>query len=207
VAGIDSLPNPEVSNLTNGSRRAIALTRNDLIAILEVANPLKSTKWSVVDLWQAHSHRDWLELHGVGSGEMVTAPDIPTSFATLDPVPYANREKTVGNGQLIGKEYLVPGNRLVMLSRNSDGTLIARCMEAQCYVQMIGRTHSLSLLINEFDTTPSSAEAAELRQWLQMDLPRNWAPRQSFPGFSVPEYGTRMPEPSHWMPQLSPRHR
>ena len=133
--------------------------------------------------------------------------------ALSDPLPYLDRSKQIANGELNGRERLLPGERLLWLpSPEQAQSQVAVLFEARDYVQVLSRTWSLRrdengspLLFNFFSHDETSPEAERaLREVLQLPAPRSWAPRENRGDDWIP-IGLAEQPPSYWLPQLNPR--
>src|SRR5690606_40149035 len=69
-----------------------------------------------MDVWQVHATGDSLEIHTTGTASEVAALSCNDPLAVVDPVPFVDPDNTVVNGQMICREVLKPGDRLVWLA-------------------------------------------------------------------------------------------
>lgn len=180
---------------------------NDLFIIVYFPDALRTAAWSVLDIWQAHSDGDMLELHGMHSPEEVSgfAPgDIGCDF---DPIPHLNRDQDVPNLPLFGKERLQPGTRLVWTdSRNAGASSVNAVFEIDTWTQVLARTHriqlaspAMPLLLNTLTVDLGAGQIKSVREAAALGIPRTWSP--AYPDAPA-EYGSRVPERDRWVPQF-----
>lgn len=166
---------------------------------------------SVMDVWQVHATGDSLEIHTTGTASEVAALSCNDPLAVVDPVPFVDPDNTVVNGQMICREVLKPGDRLVWLA-SPCGEVVQRVVfEADTYCQVLGRTWNprflaggIPLTMNFFfhETIPLWMKVA-LREVLKMSPPRTWQPPVDEEG----ESGSRLREPEFWLPAFGRRWR
>ena len=217
AAGIGSWESPTQHLLKLGDRLALTLESGQVFALIgyHSFDDILAGKANIIDLWQAHSDGDLLEIFGTGSAGHVAGFSDGDPGGTDDPVPYLDRGKTVANGLINGRERLMPGERLVWLPAPEDSeTETSVVFEARDYCQVVSRTWSpalgpngLPLLLNDFmhtDVWPAADRA--IREALALSAPRTWAPRQDR-GLQWETIGSQPPNPEHWLPQLKRRHR
>lgn len=212
VSGIDSWKSDVAIKIREGDRVSLSLEAGQVFALVSYPN-IFSEKPEIVDVWQAHSDSDQLELYCVDSTEKVSACSSYHPYSDIDPVPYIDRDKNVVNGMINGREVLVSGDRLVWIPAMYDEANQKRVIfEAQNPVQVISRTwspkiggHGLPLLMNDFLYNSVWPEAQKaIHDVFDLGLPRVWAPRQN----RRPEWEQfgNSPQPSeYWLPQLAPR--
>jgi T5orf172 domain-containing protein len=214
AGGIDSLPSGRVG-LNAGDRLAFSLEAGQIFVLIRFTS-LFAASAEIIDLWQAHSDGDLLELLATKSAAHVAGLSDNDPGATDDPVPYLDRASTVANGMINGRERLVPGDRLLWLAADDSGQNHSVLFEANDYCQVVSRTWSprvnlmgQPLLLNDYviDGRASEATRESVRQVLAMPLPRNWAPASpgDRDGWEIP--GSDLQGPVYWLPQLKPRSR
>lgn len=220
AGGISSAPTGGVL-LKARDRLAFSLEARQVFALIRFKNPFESAAAEIVDLWQAHSDGDLLEIYATGSATHVAGLSDGDPGSTNDPVPYLNRAATVANGMINGKERLVPGDRLLWLSGNDSGQNHSVLFETDVHCQIVSRTWSPRftlkdhseppqlILLNDYviNEPPSHAVGKAIRRVLAMPFPRCWAPANPDPndGWAIP--GTNPQDPEYWLPQLKPRSR
>ena len=213
VAGIASWKSPQPHRLRTGDRLALTLEAGQSFALLSSKSLLAPPE--PIDLWQAHSYGDLLEIFGADCpGQIAGFSDLDPGGSD-DPVPYLDREETVANGMINGRERLMPGERLVWLPAPEEAeSQFSVVFEADAYCQVVSRTwtprpgpYGIPLLLNDFtfkDTWPAAHRS--MRDAMAMPPPRSWAPRDHHDAFWAP-IGTAPQNPEHWLPQLKPRGR
>jgi hypothetical protein len=217
VASIGSWKSSEPHLLQSGDRLALTLEAGQAFALVgyKSLGDVLSGNADIIDLWQAHSHGDLLEIFATESARHIAGLSDGDPGGTDDPVPYLNREETVANGLINGRERLMPGERLVWLPAPEDADVESSVVfEAIDYCQIVSRAWSpqfgsqgFPLLLNEFTYTDAwPAARRSIREALALPVPRAWAPREDRDPQWEP-IGSRPPNPEHWLPQLKRRHR
>jgi hypothetical protein len=92
----------------------VVISYPDLMDML-VGRPL------MIDVWQAHSDGDLLELMGTDHPGHVAGFSDGDLGGDTDPVPYLDRDHTVPNGSINGRERLVSGERLLWFHPTLSG--------------------------------------------------------------------------------------
>lgn len=121
---------------------------------------------------------------------------------------------------MIGRERLVPGDRLIWLGTPArTGCVI---FEADAYCQIVCRTWQPKLITIDKVTTPvlfndpdlNSFPADIHQKWLimvdaamRLPRPRSWAPRGNYPEDEWALIAADPPSPEFWLPQLKARRR
>lgn len=217
AAGIDSWRQSESHMLLNGSRLALTLEAGQLFALISYNSlaDIITKKPQPLDFWQAHSDGDLLEIYVTDSPGHVAGLSDNDPGGTDEPVPYLNRDGDAYNGLLIGRERLMPGERLVWVPAPASADTQERVIFEACdHCQLTCRTwspviglHGLPLLLNDLqhDTLWPAAERA-VRAALALPVPRTWAPRGDRDS-SWATIGTEPPNPEHWLPQLKRKRR
>ncbi|MEV4252753.1 GIY-YIG nuclease family protein [Spirillospora sp. NPDC049652] len=190
-------------------RLALHLRAGDLLAVL--ARPeLASREADLLDIWEAHSDGDQVELLGAHAPEYVAGMSDYDPGAGADPVPHLDRDRTAPNGILIGRERFVPGDQLLWLRSQQEGRMCrAALFEVEDYVQVIGRTwdpkmgpFGIPLILNDLVTeTPPQGVIQVTQKVMQKHQPRSWAPRQPLVDDGG-GFGDHPQPPGYWMPQL-----
>ena len=217
AGGMESWKHPELHVLATGDRVSLALEAGQAFALISYKGftQVLAGRAEVLDLWQAHSTGDILEIYATKSPAHVAGFSDNDPDSANDPVPYLNRDSTVANGCMNGRERLMPGERLVWLPAPGDTEAqVGVIFEARVYCQIVGRTwsprvgtHGFPLLLNDFlhdDVWPAASRT--IREALALPVPRHWAPREGRDSTWAP-IGTEPPRPDYWLPQLKPRPR
>lgn len=140
AAGIDSWKSSDRHHLRSENRLALPLEAGQMFALVAFRSAM-AERAEPIDLWQAHSDGDLLEILVIESASHVAGFSDGDPSCTEDPVPYLNRAKTVVNGMVNGRERLVPGDRLVWLPAQQDAESQASVIfEARDYCQVVSRT-------------------------------------------------------------------
>lgn len=215
VTGIQTwAPPPTIHRLLAGDRVVLPLRAGQVFALTAWPD-LSSRSAEVLDLWQAHSDNDLLEIYATSDPGHVAGFSDRDPGGDEDPVPYVNREKTVKNQVLIGRERLVAGDRLVWLS-DRDGPKHCRSVvfESDSFCQVTCRTSSPQvhpsgwpLLLNALERDLTPAMKRRVREALTLPEPDIWAPRSPQPDqySDCARPATDPQPPEYWLPQLKPR--
>jgi hypothetical protein len=211
-AGIHSWQRSEGYMLARGDRLSLTLESGQVFALVgyRSLSHLLSGAAEILDLWEAHSDGDQLEIYVTNSPHHVAGFSDGDPGGTADPVPHLNREGTATNGLINGRERLMPGERLVWLpAPESAGIHESVVFEARDYCQIVSRTwspvtgsHGFPLILNDFqhdDIWPEAKRA--IRAVLSLPVPRDWAPRDDRDP-SWASVGTESADPEYWLPQL-----
>ncbi len=200
--------------IEGGDRLALSLRKGQVFALVGYTDmtQLLTKNSTIIDLWQAHSDGDLLEIMGSHSSEYVAGISDNDPGSTDDPVPFLDRKRTVPNGQINGRERLSIGERLVWLpppDSSKDEQWVV--FEASCPCQVVSRTwtpiageHGFSYLLNDFqhhDIWPAAKLAIQAA--LALPVPRSWASRSTHDNWTPA--GTEPQPPEYWLPQLNRR--
>lgn len=207
INGIQSYDD-RVHYITNGIRNYLPLTDRDYFFWMRFPE-LFADRPNILDIWQAPSTGDVLELHGAGRIEEVSGNSDLDPNATTDPAPFLDRKGVSPNGSPIGKERLISGDRLLWVTTDERGaSCTARIFEVTDYCQVICRSWSpqftndgFPILMNDMPTSPPAAIAPAIREALALPPPRSLS-LEVGDHPSAHEAGTAPPPPEHWIPQL-----
>jgi hypothetical protein len=198
-------------------RLAVTCRSGELFTLMSYPS-LMSERPDVFDVWHAPSDGDIVEFMATEDPGHVAGFSADDAGADEDPVPCLDRSSSVPNIAMIGRERMVPGDRLIWLGNPArTGCVI---FEADAYCQVVCRSWQPKLatigsvtypiLFNEPDM---GSLAADFRQeWLttvqlakRLPRPRSWAPRESGPEDGWAPIATSAPVPEFWIPQLNAR--
>ncbi|GAB3878203.1 MULTISPECIES: GIY-YIG nuclease family protein [Microbispora] len=210
VASIESW-GEAVQHVRHGDRLALTLAEGDLLFI--IAHPgIMAPQAEIIDVWQAHSDGDLLELMGDNNPGHVAGVSDYDKHGETDPVPYIDRHRRVRNMPITGRERLVPGDRLLWIRSHEQGqTCEVACFEMDNHCQVTSRAWDLKFdessghpLLPEILTydQPPPAVTRVVQAALQMPRPRSWAPRQPEPSDSWACIGDSPQEAEYWLRQL-----
>lgn len=210
VAGIEAWDTEEPVMLRAGDRVALTLRAGQWLVVLPYRQGAVPSE--PIDIWQAHSDGDLLELMAAESARPVAGLSTNDEDGTVDPVPHLDRAGDVPNWPIIGRERLEPGQRLLWLdgATNPPACSIA-LFEFDCHCQVVCRTRAplLSaegspLLLNTVTDKPTKTMLEVIRGALRMHPPTLSA--QTPEPLDEPENGgDRSVAPSYWLPQLNPQ--
>lgn len=201
-----------------GDRIALTLEAGQIFVVLSYSLAgLMSGREEVLDIWQAHTDGDLLELMGTDKVGDVAGMSDNDQQSCDDLVPHLDRDGKVPNGAICGRERLVPGERLLWFAPlpRGDGSRIA-IFEMTDHCQVIARTWEAKfapcgfpLLLNvlTYDELPPSVIRGT-HAALRMHLPRAWAPRSGDTLHDPADNaGVTVRPPDFWLRQLEPRAR
>jgi len=219
TTSLDSWKNLRVHTFSTGDRTVLTLKAGQVFVLINYESfaDVMVGNAEIIDFWQAHSDGDILEIYATDSPTHVSGFSDGDFGSTDDPVPYLNREKTVANSSINGRERLMPGERLVWLPAPKDVEReLSVVLESQNYCQIVSRTSNpvtgldgLPLLLNNFswhdelwyETNRPSVEKA-----LTLPAPRTWSPRHNRDSMCM-NIGSEPPDTDYWLPQLKKRKR
>jgi len=198
--------------LHNGDRLILSMKKGQVFVIYAYPHP-GAREADIVDIWQAHSDGDTLELYCTDSAEYTSGFSGNDRFSDQDPIPFLNRTGTANNDMVNGRERLVPGDRLFWMDDTVSNKIAGALFEMGCYCQVIARTrqpvfidNSSPLLVNMLTKDGLSPKAINLGQYvLKMPPPRNWAPRKG--GGEWVRAGEKEASGEFWLKQLEKRKR
>lgn len=211
VAGIESWTAPQIIQLKNDDRLALSLEAGQIFALMSFPDII-SDQAELVDIWQAHSDGDLLEISATSSVGHVAAFSDGDPEGDEDPVPYLDRAKSVANEMINGREHLVASDRLLWLASATSGDpSLCVIFEAMDYCQVVSRTWSpvseygFPLLLNNVTSQPTLEMSAAVRRALALPMPRRWAPRDRSKRDEWEPFASDPQPPEYWLPQLKPR--
>lgn len=207
VAGIQAWNTEDPVMLRAGDRVALTLRAGQWLVILPYRQG--SVPSEPIDIWQAHSDGDLLELMAAESVGPVAGLSTNDEDGTVDPVPHLDRAGDVPNWSIIGRERLEPGQRLLWLDGaiNSPACSIALFeFDSHCQVVCRTRTPVLSaegfpLLLNTATEEPTETMVEVIRGALRM-RPPTLTVQPSEPLDGPGNGGDQSVAPSYWLPQL-----
>lgn len=209
--GIEAWSRRPLHRIRAGDRLALKL-RSQQVFVAIAYETIFSRSASLLDIWQAHADGDCVEMFATDDAPSVAGMSDKDVCATHDPVPHLDRAGHADNLEMIGRERLVPGDRLVWLDANGGGDeCISTIFEADAYCQIVARTGNPScspdgwpLLLNHLTHDPPTSMSAPIREALALPPPRSWAPRRALNHEGWPEIGTRRRPAEYWLHQLAP---
>lgn len=208
VNGIDAWEPAARHLVKEGDRVALSLRAGQVFVLLAMPALSSAKAWDVLDLWQAHSDGDQLEIYGARQPGEVAGFSDGDAGGDEDPVPYLDRDQSTANGALNGRERLAPGHRLLWLADDLDGAACTNVIfEAWDHCQVASRTWSprwtlegCPLVLNVLERDLSGPMLDAARRALDLPYPRTWALRP--PAREAQAYVQTSPD--FWLPQLRP---
>lgn len=131
--------------INKGDHPLLSTKAGQLFAVLSYPEFPDGTQ-EVIDIWQAHTDGDTLELFGTGAKYASSFSDGDT-FSLDDPLPFLNRTRTARNDEMNGKEILKPGDRLLWMDDFDPERFRFVLYEMNTHCQVISR--SRKPIINE----------------------------------------------------------
>lgn len=187
-AGLAAWNSGKVHQVRDGDRVALTAARGDKFVVLAYPSR-EAERAEPVDLWEACADGDLLELMAGDAGYVSGLGDYDAR-AELDPVPYADHGAARPNGEVTGRERLVPGDRLLWLRHLTEGSVCMRAaFEFGAFCQVVRRTWEpgaaadgspprLDYLAG--DEQPECVVQAT-KDALALPRPKAWAPRDPDP--------------------------
>ncbi len=207
-SGINGWSSPEPHNLMVGDRITLTLEEGQVFALINYNDmaSIINNKADIIDLWQVYSDGDTLDIHVTNSPNHISGFSTDDPDYINDPVPYLNRDKTIKNLDINGRERLLPGERLVWIPRPNNLNQQGVIFEAQGYCQIVSRTLQIKttidgypLLLNDFSYKTIWREAKLIvHQTLELDVPNYWVSRHDI----IEAIGKKHPSSEYWLPQL-----
>ncbi|MEY8241906.1 MAG: GIY-YIG nuclease family protein [Gammaproteobacteria bacterium] len=215
AAGISQWECSQPVPLLGRAQVSLNMKAGEVFALIAYQNigDLLTGKPDVIDLWQAHSNGDTLEIFTAQSPAHIAGFSDGDPGSEEDPVPYLDRDMSVRNGMINGRERLMPGDRLVWLPSVSNAMNQSYVIfDAKEHCQVVSRTwkavtgpHGFPYILNDFtyDNVWPEAQKA-VKEALKMPVPRTWAPRDQRGEEWMP-IGVSPQPPEYWLEQLGPR--
>jgi hypothetical protein len=199
-------------HLCAGDRMLLSM-RSGQIFVVSAYQNFFSPEPDVVDCWQAHTDGDTLEIYCVEESEYTSGLSDNESLALEDPVPFLDRKNSINNGIIIGKERLVPGDRILWMCDNSGEGLKSVVFEANSHCQVIARTNTpkygdatFPLLLNDMNRQCLPQPMITAGQvFLRLPPPRAWAPRNPNSDETWSKVAVKSADPEFWLSQLTKR--
>jgi hypothetical protein len=207
-------------SIRTGDRLALTTMAGQLFLHVYYPDPqaLVTNEPEVADIWQAHSDGDSLELMAVSDPRtVISANDDDPENNSTDPVPFLDRARTFPNAPINGKERILPGERLVWLGTNKDGSACRPAVfdfDDDC--QVISRTrhpqtvptdharHPLLLDTLTYNEIPREMIRTAHAVLENMTVPHCWAPRYAN---ATDVRGSSPQLPEYWLHALAKRQR
>lgn len=173
VAGIESCDALAPVSIDASDRMALTLRAGQVFLLLDFGSRgLNPWAPQVLDIWEAHADGDSLELAGTNDPTAVAGFSTNDPGGDVDPVPYLDRDSDVVNGHIIGRERVLPGQRLVWLDPNPRQRMSEFVVfDVHSYCQVVNRTWNprfspegfpLVFEVLSSDPTPRMTELARL---------------------------------------------
>lgn len=210
VDGITAWPRNEIVGLVAGDQISLSLRNGQFFVVSAHPTPTASAA-EILDLWQVHSDDDTLELYTKGDAALPAGLSDNDPQGDTDPVPYLDRDHSVSNEAIIGRERLVPGDRLLWVDSPHGTVRYATTFEAADWCHVVARTHEPQLspegwplLLNVFTREGvTESERTSVKSALRLPRPRSWASRHNPTlGDSWAPVAPRASTPEHWLAQL-----
>lgn len=210
--GIAAWSNPQTVPLRSGDRLVLSLRADQVFMLFSYPGmaDFLAVSPKPVDVWQAHGDGDTLEVYCSKNPAYAAGISVNDAVAVEDPVPCLDRKQVAQNDAIIGRERLIPGDRLLWMDDTDGGDECSSVVfEAMDYFQVVARTTQpqllpggVPLLINFLmreQLSPGMIHAAQAV--MRMPPPRSWAPHTDR-GRAWGELGRQSAPPEYWLPQL-----
>lgn len=214
VAGLEAWSSGKVHHVRDGDRIALSVRDGDMFVVL--AYPSRAAESAVpLDLWQAHSDGDLLELTA-GDTRDAAGRSGGDAGAEVDQGSHLGRAEVRPNGVTNGRERLVPGDRLLWVRPAADGRTCQRtAFEFSGFCQVVSRTWTPKFtadgmpLILEYPAASEQPESViqSTMDALALPRPRAWAPRDPDPEDGWVAVPAQEAPPEYWLTQLGKRRR
>lgn len=214
AAGLAAWSSGKVHQVRDGDRIALTVEGGDVFVVL--AYPSCAAETAVpLDLWQAHSDGDLLELTA-GDAAGAAEPGGDDVGVQARRASSLDGDEARPNGVTNGRERLVPGDRLLWVRPAADGRTCTRtAFEFSAFCRVVSRTWTPQFtadgmpLILEY---PAASEQPECVIQATMDAlalprPRTWSPRDPDPEDGWVTVAVREAPPEYWLTQLGQRRR
>ena len=224
AAGLEAWSSGQVHQVRDGDRIALTVREGDMFVVLAYPS-LLAERAVPLDLWQAHSDGDVLELTAADAAGLSdearpggARPDgARPDGARPDAVPPA--------GVTNGRERLVPGDRLLWLRPSRPGpdgrpspdgrACVRTAFEFSAYCQVVSRTWEPKVTADGMPLLLAFPTADEQPGWviqstldaLALPRPRAWAPRDPDPEDGWVAVVAQEAPPEYWLTQLGKRRR
>lgn len=219
VAGLEAWSSGKVHQVRDGDRIALSVRDGDMFVVL--AYPSRAAESAVpLDLWQAHSDGDLLELTAGDTVPPAGCADYTGGYtgppAEVSPGSYRDREEVRPSGVTNGRERLVPGDRLLWVRPTAEGRTCQRtAFEFSGFCQVVSRTWTPKFtadgmpLILEYPAASEQPESViqSTMDALALPRPRAWAPRDPDPEDGWLAVAAHEAPPECWLTQLGKRRR
>ena len=218
AAGLEAWSSGQVHQVRDGDRIALTVREGDVFVVLAYPS-LLAERAVPLDLWQAHSDGDVLELTADTAG---LSDEARPGEARPDAAP---PDEAPPDGVMNGRERLVPGDRLLWLRPSQpsqpgrpspDGRRCERtAFEFSAGCQVVSRTWEPKVtadgmpLLLAFPTADEQPECViqSTLDALALPRPRAWAPRDPDPEDGWVAVVAQEASPGNWLAQLGKRRR
>ncbi|MFQ6226272.1 GIY-YIG nuclease family protein [Nocardia sp. NPDC002869] len=218
-AGIDRWAAERVHDIWCGDRLTLAMRAGQLLIVMYYpdGHALLENKLDILDVWEAHSDGDRLELMGASHPEHVVGMTDDSPHNLDDPIPHLDHAGKIKNAFINGKDRLLPGEKLIWLSGGPEWRSVQWVMFEICdYCQVIGRTWTpktatdgsvrAPLLLNMPEhlprTVPLTMRRAIKEAKASTAVPGNWIPRY---GDEPLRFGAMPLSSDQWLRGLIPQ--
>ncbi|MFT3823636.1 MAG: GIY-YIG nuclease family protein [Chitinophagaceae bacterium] len=138
VDGISTYdPAPRIL-IDKGDHSLLSMKSEQLLVVFSYPQ-FPDTTQDVIDIWQAHTDGDTLELLGTDA-KYASSFSKNDPFSLYDPLPFLNTTGTAANDEMNGKEILRPGDRLLWIDDSDPDRFRSVLFEMNTYCQVISRS-------------------------------------------------------------------
>jgi len=194
--------------INKGDHPLLSMKAGQLLAVFSYPE-FPDTTQEVIDIWQAHTDGDTLELFGTDAKYASSFSDDDT-FSTDDPLPFLNRTRTARNDEMNGKEILKPGDRLLWMDDSDPEKFRFVLYEMNTYCQVISRSrkpiineNGIPLLLNHITRDLNSSSVINcIKKALTLSLPKVLAERVAKGLIETENTAVEKPIAEDWLPAL-----
>ena len=194
--------------INKGDHPLLSTKAGQLFAVFSYPNFPDPTQ-AVIDIWQAHSDGDTLELLGTDA-KYTSSFSNNDPFAMEDPLPFLNRNDSAANDEMNGKEILKPGDRLLWMDDSDPERFRHVLFEMNAYCQVVSRSRKptinengipllLNFLTRDISSTPVKACVASA---LALSLPKVLLEKTKRVEIEIENTAIEKPIAEDWLPAL-----
>ncbi|WP_280265764.1 GIY-YIG nuclease family protein [Nocardia wallacei] len=196
VAGIDRWATRGVHDVWCGDRLTLSMQAGQLLMVMYYRDQhaLLNNELDILDVWEAHSDRDRLDLMGAARPEHVVGMNDDSPDSWTDPIPHLDSAGRIRNAFINGKDRLLPGEKLLWLSGGPEWQSVRWALfEIGDYCQVVSRTW-----------TPQTATDGAVQMPLLLNMPEH-LPDPVTPAMkrAVSNAKARAAVPGTWVPRYS----
>ena len=191
--------------INKGDHALLSLRAGQVFVVLSFPDG----KQEISDIWQAHTNGDTLELFGTDA-KYTSSFANNEPFSLDDPLPFFNRTGTAENDGIIGKERLIPGDRLLWMDDSDPDKFRFVFYEMNTYCQIIARTrqpkisdNGMPLILNDLTRDLNSIPIKKcVLETLALGLPKVLTEKLTNGEIEMENAALERPIAEDWLPAL-----